>query len=187
MSTLPAVYRLTYADWRRLPEDGTRYELIAGELLMSPAPSVRHQRISMALAIALNVHLQATGEGIVLAAPTGVYLSDEDVVEPDLLVVLTEHADRLGEQVVEGAPDLVVEILSPGTARRDLVAKRELYARAGIPEYWIVDSEGGSVEVLALQAGAYVRAGLYARADTLRSPLLAALEIPLQEVFPARA
>lgn len=183
---LPAAYRLTYTDWLRLPDDG-RCELLEGELLMTPAPSIRHQEISSRLHSRLGPYLERTASGRLFAAPTGVRLSDETVVQPDLLVVLAAHLHRLTEHVVDGPPDVVVEILSPGSARRDLVAKRELYARAGVPEYWIVDSEACNVEVLVLDRGAYSRDGLYRRHETLRSPALPGLEVVLAEVFPADA
>lgn len=181
--TLPGVYRLTYADWLRLPDDGYRYEIIDGELFVTPTPSIRHQRISRELGSRLREVLRWTGGGEMFFAPTGVRLGEDVVIEPDLLVVLTEHRARIGEQVIDGPPDLVVEVLSPGSARRDLVAKRELYARFGVPEYWIVDSEASSIEVLVVDRGSYTRAGFFRRADTLVSPLLPDLSIVLAEVF----
>jgi Uma2 family endonuclease len=165
MSTviLPAAYRLTYQDWLRLPDDGGRYEIVDGEIFMTPAPSIRHQDISSRLHSRLGPFLESSGAGRLFAAPTGVRFSDDVVVQPDLLVVLAEHRSRIAEQVIDGPPDLVVEILSPGTARRDLVAKRELYARFGVPEYWIVDSEGSNIEVLTPEHGAYTRFALFRR------------------------
>jgi Uma2 family endonuclease len=180
---LPAAYRLTYRDWLCLPDDGSRYEILDGEILMTPAPSVRHQVISSRLHSRLGPFLETSGAGSLFAAPTGVRLSDDVVVQPDLLVVLAEHRSRIAEQVIDGPPDVVAEILSPGTARRDLVAKRELYARFGVPEYWIVDSEGSNTEVLVLERGAYTRFGLFRRHETLRSSLLPELSVPLAEVF----
>jgi Uma2 family endonuclease len=184
-ATLPAAYRLTYADWLDFPEDGRFYEIIDGELFVSPTPSIRHQDVSGNLYSFLRRHLKETNRGRIFYAPTGVRLSDERVVEPDLLVVLSEHNDLIGTQIIDGAPDLVVEILSPGTAGRDLVMKRELYARAGVAEYWIVDVEAGNIEVLALERekSDYARFGLFRRGETLRSPLLPELSIPLDEVF----
>ncbi len=185
-ATLPGVYKLTFRDWLQYPDDGKLYELIGGELHVTPAPNTRHQRLARNLARHLDSHLVETGRGELFFAPIGVKLSDEDVVEPDLVVVLAEHAERIGRQTIEGPPDLVVEILSPGSAGRDLTTKRDLYARFGIPEYWIVDPESESVEVLTLKGGAYSRDGLYRAADTLHSPLLEALEIPAHDLFPPR-
>jgi len=182
-SPLPGIYRLTFADWLRFPDDGRLYEIVEGELYVTPPPSVEHQRISRNLEFLLLTFLRRSSKGEVLYAPIGVRLSDEDVLEPDLVVILREHADRIGAQVIEGVPDLVVEILSPGTARRDLGPKRDKYREAGVPEYWIVDPASATVEVQALRDGAYVRYGLFRREDTLRSPLLSGLEIALGEVF----
>lgn len=185
VATLPGAYKLTFSDWLELPDDGRIYEIIGGELFVTPAPAVRHQWTSAELFGHLWSYLRQRSLGRIFAAPTGVRLSDEDVVEPDLVVVLAEGAARIGEQVIEGAPDLVVEILSPGSARRDLDFKRELYARHGVREYWIVDPETASVEALRLEAGGYSRAGLHRRGDALRSPLLDGLEIALAEIFTA--
>jgi Uma2 family endonuclease len=185
MSTviLPAAYRLTYRDWLHLPKDGRVYEILDGEIFMTPAPRIRHQRVSSRLHTRLGLHLDHTAAGELFAAPTGVRLSDDNVVEPDLLVVLTVHRGRIAEQVIDGPPDVVVDILSPGTTRRDLVAKRELYARFGVSEHWIVDSKGSNVEVLGLERGAYTRFELFRRHETLRSSLLPDLNLDLGEGF----
>ncbi len=173
---------MTYADWLRLPDDGRLYEIIDGELLVSPPPSIRHQRISRRLVLQLGQLLGESGPAEVFDAPVGVRLGD-DVLEPDLVIVLREHADRIGEQVIEGAPDIVIEILSPGSAKRDLGAKRAVYQSAGIPEYWIVDPESAAIEVLALERGIYVRVALLRRGDTLRSRILESVEIQLSTIF----
>jgi Uma2 family endonuclease len=184
-SALASVYRMTFADWLGLPDDARLYEIIDGELLVSPPPGILHQRISRELEFQILQHLRASGRGEVFDAPIGVRLGD-DVLEPDLVVVLQEHDDRIGDQVIEGAPDVVIEILSPGTAKRDLVAKRAVYQAAGIPEYWIVDPASAAIEVLVLEHGAYVRLDLFRRADTLRSRALPDLALEVASVIPAR-
>ncbi len=176
-------YRLSYDDWLDLPEDGRLYEILDGELFVSPAPSYRHQRISIKLLGFLIPFLARENRGEVLHAPLGVKLSDFDVPEPDLLVVLAAHRSRISENGVQGPPDLVVEILSPGTAGLDLGVKRQLYERFGVPEYWIVDPRAEQVEVLTLRTGQYRAFGLFQRTEALRSPLLSGLEIPLAEIF----
>jgi Uma2 family endonuclease len=181
---LPGAYRLTYRDWLGFPDDGRLYELLGGELFVNPPPSVRHQRVSREIQVRLIRHLDTGGRGEVLSAPVGVRLADEDVLEPDLVVVLAEHADRVGEQAILGPPDLVVEILSPGSAGRDLGAKRDAYQRAGVAENWIVDPQAATVEVLALVSGIYERHGLFGRADVLESRLLPDLSLTLSDVFP---
>lgn len=187
-ATLPASYRLTYSDWLRFPDDGRLYEILGGELFVSPTPSTRHQRISRNLQFLLELYLRREGRGELLPAPIGVRLSEEDVPEPDLVVILRENLGRIEELCVAGPPDLVVEVLSPGTAGRDLGIKRSLYERSGVPEYWIADPVAETVEALSLVSARYVRSGLFGHgdvADTLRSPLLEGLEIPLSEVFTA--
>jgi Uma2 family endonuclease len=120
----------------------------------------------------------------VLFAPVGVRLSDEDVLEPDIVVLLAEHVGRIEEQAIVGPPDMVVEILSAGTARRDLSKKRATYESAGVQEYWIVDPESVSIDLLVLDSGSYRRSGLFRKGDVLRSPLLPGLEIRIDGVFP---
>lgn len=180
---LPATYRLTFEDWLHFPDDGKLYEILGGELFVSPTPSWRHQLILTELLFRLRNYLGQGARGRVVSAPAGVRLSDEDVVEPDLVVILEEHRDRIDESSVAGTPDLVIEILSPGTAGRDLGAKRTLYEHAGVPEYWIVDPKAETIQVLALSGDAYREAALYRRGDTLLSPLLPGLEIPVAQIF----
>lgn len=180
---VPLVYRLTYADWAASPDDGLRREIIGGELFVTPPPAIKHQRISREIEFRLLNYLREGDRGEVLNAPVGLRLSDEDVVEPDLVVVLTESRATIGEQAIFGAADLVVEILSPGTAKRDLFVKRALYESSGVREYWIVDPEGRTVEVLRLDGAVYVRFGIFEREHTLTSSVLAGFELPLPKVF----
>lgn len=177
-------YRLSFEDWLQFPNDGRFYEIIKGELFVSPPPSIRHQRIARNFLVHLDRFLREKKRGEVLPAPIGVRLTDEVIPEPDLVVVLEPHRERLRAQVVEGPPDLVVEILSPGTAPRDLGVKREQYEIAGIPEYWIVDPESECVEVLILEKGSYSVFGRYGLKDVLKSRILEALQIPLKDIFP---
>ena len=176
-------YRIGFRDWLELPEDNRLYEVMEGELFVSPPPSVRHQRILRRLLVALDRHLASHDAGEVLVAPVGVKLSDDQVVEPDLVVVLSAHQSRIGTQVLEGPPDLVVEILSPGTASRDLGPKKALYEAHGIPEYWVVDPLESRIEVLTLRSERYVSGGLFQESDRLHSALLPELTLSLDEVF----
>lgn len=174
---------MTIADWLAMDHRQGLHEIIDGELLMAPSPSIAHQRISRELEFRLYSILKESAAGEVFDAPTGVRLADDTVLEPDLIVVLSENADRVREQYIDGAPDLVVEILSPGTAARDLGVKREHYQRAGVREYWVVDPQSRTIEVLSLERGAFSRAGLFGERDTLKSPLLADLAIDLGEIW----
>src|SRR5438128_192534 len=142
-----ATVRFTYQDYLNLPED-RRYELIDGELLMSPSPSERHQRLVLELAVILTSFVKGHGLGRVYIAPFDVVISDTDVVQPDILFVSNERASRIGERAVHGTPDLVVEILSRSTAERDRTIKAKLYARAGARELWLLDPVAKTFEVL---------------------------------------
>ena len=143
----PGIRKLTYADYAKIPADGNRHEILEGEEFMTPAPGTGHQRISAGLHSLLHVHVRDNGLGVVFAAPTDVVLGDENVVQPDILFVSTSRLAIVTEANIQGAPDLVIEILSPSTASIDRGLKRDLYERAGVREYWIVDREARLVEV----------------------------------------
>jgi Uma2 family endonuclease len=179
----PTAYRLTYRDWLQLPDDGRLYEVLEGELFVAPPPSLDHQFASSNLHHHVGTFVRHAQSGRALAAPTGVRLDNDTVLEPDIVVVLREHADRLGEQVIEGPPDLVVEILSPATARRDALRKRRAYERHGVPEYWIVDPVARTVEVLVLHGERYRRDGIHAEGERFRSRVLVGFELDVAEVF----
>ena len=172
--------RYTWSDYRSWPGD-ERWELIGGEAYaMSPSPSSRHQGIAMRLGARLDGHF-GDGPCRVFAAPMDVCLSEEDVVQPDLLVVCDR--ERIQPTHIQGAPSLVVEILSDSSLVTDRRLKMDLYARAGVREYWIVTPFPSLVEVFALAGDAYRFVKAYGRDDTLASPLFPALSIPLARVF----
>ncbi len=176
--------KFTVEDYRNLPESETkRYELLGGELVMAPAPIPYHQIISMNIVRWLDGYARRSRLGVVLYSPIDVTLSEEDVVQPDILFISSERKGIIHEDAIHGAPDLVIEILSPATAARDRSFKRTLYARSGVQEYWLVDPDSQSVEVLSLGPQGYQLAGRYEKDQTLRSPLLAGLSIALNEVF----
>lgn len=185
MPPLAEALKLTYADYLDFPEDGRRHELVDGEHLMTPSPGTRHQEISMNLSFRIRAFLQDTPVGVLLAAPTDVVLSDVDVVQPDLLFVSDDRRELITDRCVAGAPDLVIEILSDATRRRDEVTKRKLYTRYGVREYWLVDPEPETVSVVRLdepQPAAEQRLSRDA-GDRLSSDLLPGLEISLADVF----
>ena len=176
--------RFKYSDYLKLPED-KRYEILEGELYGVPAPNIRHQRISKRIQTALTWQIEEKGSGEVFHAPCDVVLSEENVVQPDLLLVRKERLSIIGEANLPAAPDLVVEILSPGTRKKDLAIKRKIYARFGVQEYWVVDPDANTLEVLTWKESGYVTAGLYRESECLSSPLLPELDLPLAEVFAA--
>jgi Uma2 family endonuclease len=179
--------KLTYEDLTHLPADGKRHEIIDGEHYVTPSPATRHQAIARNLTGLLFSFLRGRHVGTIFHAPYDVVLSPHDVVEPDLLFVSAARLAILTEANAQGAPDLVVEILSPGSRRRDEIVKRDLYERSGVTEYWIVDPEAETVKVFRRDAkgGAFERPELLSQrhGDKLTTPLIAGLEMPLDEVF----
>lgn len=142
-----ALPQITWQDVRQLPDDGNRYEAIEGELYVTPAPSLRHQAISLRLTLALHELLVESGHGSLWIAPVGVeFPATGEGVQPDLVFVSDGRSGILAEDWMRGAPDLAVEILSPTTAHRDRGMKRKLYERQGVAEYWIVDPEEEAVD-----------------------------------------
>src|SRR5438128_3226950 len=150
--------KLTYEDFLLFPDDGKRHELIDGEHYVTPSPKTKHQRVSGNLFAALHNHVHPRRAGQLLAAPMDVLLSDTDVVEPDLLFISAARSSIITEPNIQGAPDLVVEILSEGTRKTDEITKRKLYERFGVTEYWVVDPELETVKVYRLSDRRYVRA-----------------------------
>lgn len=186
MSTPPRSTKLTHEDYLLFPDDGNRHEVIQGDHYMTPAPSMKHQRVSRNLVTALWTCVRQRRLGEVFDAPCDVILSDEDVVQPDVLFVSAAKAGIVTEDHVKGAPDLVVEILSDATRKKDEVTKRKLYERFGVNEYWIMDPELETVKVFRLSGGhQYVRAAeLSVEAhDTLTTPLLPEFRLPLSDLF----
>jgi Uma2 family endonuclease len=177
---------LTVADLDAYPDDdGNRYELIGGELFVSCAPGIPHQRILLNLEIALSSYLKANPIGI-LVPGAGAILSDYDAVIPDLAFVRNERWDQVvtGEKFTS-AVDLVVEILSPGAAnrRRDLNAKRGLYGKYGVEEYWIVDTENLSVMIFRLQGPMLQEISTLSGEAELTSPILPGFQLQVSSIF----
>ena len=174
--------KLTYADYANAPDDA-RYELLDGELIMAPAPNRLHQDSLLDLGVDLKLLMRSTGMGEVFVAPFDVILSDTDVVQPDIMFVSNERAHIITDANIRGAPDLVVEILSPSTAERDRTFKRDLYARHGVKEYWMVDTELRRIYQLMLDADEFRLAGVFGMGDTLVSPTLNGYALNVSDVF----
>ncbi len=174
---------LTYEDYASMPDDGRRYELLQGRLSAVPSPLAKHQRGSANLVYLLKSHVDQRKLGEVLEAPFDVLLSEHDTVQPDVLFVSREHADRVTQRGVVGAPDLVIEILSEGTASRDCIEKLGIYARAGVPEYWIVEPEAKCITVLVLEAGSYAVFAKATGEELVRSKRFPELEIKPAKLF----
>jgi len=177
--------KLTYEDYVLIPEDGKRHEIIDGEHYVSPAPFVPHQELLVELTLRLGGFVKAHRLGRFLIAPTDVLLSTYDIVQPDLFFISNERAAIAREKNVQGAPDLVIEILSKGTRRLDERIKLEAYERCGVREYWIFDRFRRGVQSWersgeSLRPKPFVSA---AAGDVLTSPLLPGFELPLAEIF----
>jgi Uma2 family endonuclease len=178
----PGSLRFTYEDYARLPDD-RRYEVIDGELCLTPAPKPYHQIVSGRIFVLLNQHVESLGLGQVFFAPCDLVLSQFDVLQPDLFFIGEARRSIIGEKYISEAPDLVIEVLSPSTADRDRVKKAERYARFGVREMWIVDPDASTIEV-QVNAGVSFRGEvLYGFGDVLVSPLLPGLEVPLARIF----
>ena len=184
-ASIPRV-KLTYDDFVLFPDDGKRHELIDGEHYVTPSPALKHQRIIWNLTLLIGNYLRANPTGRAFFAPLDVVFSDFDVVEPDLLFVAKERqSDILTATHVRGAPDLVVEVGSPSTRKRDETIKRRLYEKFGVSEYWVIDPELDSIHVYRRADDGYTRVAelTLEQQDTLRTPLLPGLDLPLTVIF----
>ena len=174
--------KYTYEDYAALPE-GAPYQLVEGELVMSPAPTVRHQRIIGNLHVLLDAWVRPRKLGMVLLAPVDVILSNEDTVQPDLVFVSNARRNRIAAEGIRGGPDLCVEVLSPHSRDMDRRTKRKLYARHEVLEYWIVDPEPRTIELYRLVENVESPAHTSRITETLSSPLFPGLTLALEDVF----
>jgi Uma2 family endonuclease len=172
----------TEADYFALPDTNRYIELSEGELIMPPHPTETHQRVVLNLVRLLDAFVMGHELGTVRFAPLPVRLWPGKIREPDIFFVAQEHSDRIGERVY-GPPDLVVEVLSPGTWRTDRHEKLFEYAQAGVEEYWMVDPDARTVEVFVLRRGAYELLGKWGMRERVRSELLEGFEVAVEEVF----
>ena len=155
MATDPNALKYTYEHYVHFPTDGKRHEIVDGEHFVNPAPSTRHQYALHELHAQLREQIQKPKLGIIFAAPVDVQLSDFTVLQPDLVVVLNDRRKIVTDPKIDGAPSLVVEVISPSSPNFDRTTKKQAYQLAGIPEYWIVDPIERTVEQFALKDGRY--------------------------------
>ena len=185
----PADTRFTYDDFVLFPDDGKRHEIIDGEHYVTPSPNVRHQVLVGRLGFEIELYLRANpGTGHVFLSPLDVVLSHWDVVEPDVLFVAGDQPDILTEKNIQGAPALVVEVLSKSTRKRDAQIKRRLFERTGVREYWLVDPELDAVQVFRPSPEGKLARVVELTAedgDVLTTPLLPGCQIALRELFRA--
>lgn len=166
-----------------MPDDGKRYELIDGEVVMSPSPSEKHQRALAELYLSIANHVKKYGLGKVYFAPFDVVFSEKTALQPDLIFVSSARVGIIGPEYIIGAPDLVVEVLSPSRPAYDRVTKLEQYALYGVREYWIIDPAEEKAEVHRLAGKSYELTGALSGDETLTTPLLPGWELPVRRLF----
>lgn len=175
--------KFTYSDYLIYPSNGKQLQLIEGDFFMTPAPIIFHQDISINLEAIIYEFVAENNLGKVYDAPTDVVLSEEDVVQPDILFIAKDRLNIIKEKNIKGAPDLIVEILSFKTKKMDTVIKRKLYAKHGVKEYWIIDPDKKQIEVLLLAGDKYKSERIYKKGQVLKSKIIAGLKVKVEEVF----
>jgi Uma2 family endonuclease len=181
---MPAVeVKYTYQDLRSTPDDGRRYELFEGGLIVSPAPTTHHQSTVLNLAMIVGGFLREKDRGKLFVAPCDVYFSDDTVVEPDLLVVAQDRLSIVKNDYIEGAPDLIVEVISPTSEERDRGYKFKLYAEQGVKEYWLADYKKRVLQIFGLTSSGFQLAGEFKDDEEVASPMFPELRFRVSELW----
>jgi Uma2 family endonuclease len=178
--------KLTYEEFRQLPDDGRYYELIHGEVHLSPSRSTKHQMILGNLSRILGTYMRSARVGILFFAPLDVCLNPDTALQPDLIFISEERVGIVNENFVAGAPDLAIEVLSQSTAGHDRATKLPLYAEAGVADVWLVDSQAKTVEVLKLEGKKYLLDAILAGDQVLTSNLFPGWQLSLRDLFDFR-
>ena len=173
----------TYYDYLELPEDGKHYEVINGELIMVAAPYSIHQKVSIKIEYELLNFNERMKKGELFHAPIDVVLSETNVVQPDILFITNENSGIITEKNISGAPDLIVEILSPSTAYYDIVEKKEIYEKYGVREYWIVDPKKRWVEIYINIENKFKLNQRLEQEGILKSYILEGFQINMEKIF----
>ncbi len=172
----------TYADYIAIDDD-KRYEVLEGDIMMVPAPSTLHQRLSWEIGFVIGRFVKENNLGYIFDAPTDVVFAEDVVTQPDILFIGKERASIIEKNAIMGAPDLVVEILSPSSTFNDVVKKRGLYQRYGVKEYWVVFPEEKAIEVATLEDGVYRDFSSAKDEGSVKSKVLKGLKVELKDVF----
>jgi Uma2 family endonuclease len=172
----------TYSDYLKTPEGG-KFQLIGGEIIEMTSPSLYHQEILLNLVSEFRNFLLKNRVGKVFVAPSDVHFTDTETYQPDILILLTESFSKMQENKIEGAPDLIVEVLSPSTAYYDLKHKKTIYEKHGVKEYWVVDPIDKTVEIYQNQNAKFHLIAELTKTDTAKSQLIAGMEVELEKVF----
>ncbi len=179
----PSKKTYTYADYVQLPDDGMRYEIIEGELFITPAPTPIHQRIIRKLLVKLDNFVEKSRCGEVLMLQSTWYSMKKDIVQPDIIFIAREKFSNITEKNIQGAPELIIEILSPGTAYNELVNKKDLYAKFDVNEYWIVDPHKQWIEIYTLTDKEYTLHQRAVKSGKVSSVVLNGFQIFLKDIF----
>lgn len=183
LDPLPDEIKITYHDYTLLQDIDKRYEIIEGRLTMVPAPAPYHQQVSIKLENILYDFVCDNELGEVICAPCDVVLSKTDVVQPDIFFISKERLSIIGKTRIKGAPDLVIEIISPLSGSRDRIIKKKLYAEHYVKEYWVVEPNKKTLEIFWLNINTYELIGNYRSEDIIESRLLAGLRFNLKRIF----
>ena len=178
-----AATKMTYDQYCLLPEDGKQCEVIDGELFVTPAPKPKHQEIVVRLTTELDGFVRKNGLGKVFVAPVDIIFDQNTVVQPDVLFISGARLGIVQEKAIEGAPDLVVEVLSPSTFYKDLRKKMTAYSQFGVQEYWIVDPETQTIELYVRRDDKLQLAQKFSSGETLTSGLLLGFQLAVKDVF----
>lgn len=174
----------TYADWERLPDDGNRYEIIEGALYVTTAPSFFHQWIISRIITRIGIPSEQSGAAYWVVAPIGVLMPGCDPVQPDFVVILKQNADIIRDRRIFGVPDLIVEVISPGSAAYDEGVKLEAYAHAGVPEYAVIEPATRKLRLYALDApGEFAAPHEFGEGDTLSFACLPEITLNVSDLF----
>ncbi len=173
----------TYQDYQNLPDDDFRYQLIEGELVMAPAPKIVHQMVKREIEFNLNNFIKDKKIGELLDAPCDVYFDEHNVFQPDILFISKEKLDIITEDNIKGAPDLIVEILSPSSAYYDLIVKKEIYEKSGVKEYWIVDPMRQWIEIHILEQRKFKLRQRLEKQGVLKSSVLKDFKLDIKKIF----
>lgn len=175
--------KMTYEQYRLLPESRDQYELFDGKLVMTPSPNVQHQRVIARLCTQLLNYVEAHSLGLLIITPTDTIFDQYTVLQPDMLFVGRERIPEVVKDRIEGAPDLTIEVLSPSTIEKDRRRKLTVYCQFGVQEYWIVDPEAQTIELYTRDGGALRHSRTFSSTEAVQSSLFPGLCLPVASVF----
>lgn len=187
ISPLPAAGKMTWSEFRQLEFDDFDpyiYELLNGTVMKRSAPSLKHQRVARKLLLHLDQHIETNGLGEIFPAPVDVYFDEHTGFQPDLAFVAADRAFLIeAEDYIHGAPDILVEIISPGSVQRDRVIKKEICQRFAVREFWLVDPQYHTVEIYIMQENVYALHTIVENSGHITSTVLTGLSLDIEQIF----